>query len=201
MLSQIQGTVVRRPGSSALVASLSAPSPMQFQVSGQPSRSGGGLVLSVKVILATIDTFYGGDKRSRVVDPKQFIAFTKWFDAVAWKLQVAGIPSEQHVASICQALGGAILRMFIQTQRVEGCDTFSLNVEQLRSKLTKLFSEAGMKFASAALDMRFNATKLAQSLHEFRSYILNSSMANNVDRNKFIRHIEISLYTISYGTK
>jgi hypothetical protein len=111
MLSDIQDKVVR-PGSSTLVASVS-PSQPQFHVSGQPSQSGGGLALSIKEVLAIIDTFYGGDKRNEVVDPDQFIAFTKWYDAVAWKLQVAGIPSEQHVALICQKLGGAILRMFI----------------------------------------------------------------------------------------
>jgi hypothetical protein len=130
-----------RPSSSTLVASVS-PSQPQFHVSGQPSRNGSGLALSIKEVLATIDTFYGGDKRSEVVGPDKFIAFTKWYEAVAWKLQAAGIPSEQHVALICQKLCGAILRTFIQTQRVDGSTTLTLNVEQLRAKLINLFPEA-----------------------------------------------------------
>jgi hypothetical protein len=60
MLSDIQDKVVQ-PSSSTLVASVS-PSQPQFHMSGQPSRNGGGLALSIKEVLATIDTFYGGDK-------------------------------------------------------------------------------------------------------------------------------------------
>jgi hypothetical protein len=185
LLSEIKDQVVRRPSSSNVVAVSILLQP-QLQASGQPSQSGGVLTLSGKEVLSTVDVFYGGDKRSEVVDPDQFVAFTEWFDVVAWKLQAARMPSEQHVALICQKLGGAILRMFIQVQRIEGYNMLTLSLDQLRTKLINLFPEAKVKFVLVELDMRVNASKLVQSLHEFKSYILNSSMANNVDGNKYI---------------
>jgi hypothetical protein len=88
--------VVRSPAT-VLAASGAVRPP--FSVSGSLGPSNGsGLAISVKETLSLFKWFIA-DERSEVLEPEQFIAFTKWFDSIA-RLEVTS-SRDTHRTTCC----------------------------------------------------------------------------------------------------
>ena len=147
-------------------------------------RSRRHLVLTVKECMSAIESFHGNaDKKAEIVDASELIKFNAWFDAACWKLDAAGMSAPQQVAVICQCLQGPILSAFmLQSKSLEAARTTA----ELKAQLQMLFAESSVQFAEKALEMRFTAKSLVADIKRFATYIKNSALASDVDRNAFV---------------